>query len=105
MGSWNVNPGYRLVTVRGGREASYPGIAADYTRTFAVLGALPCDIFLGAHGSYFNMLDKRKRMPAEGDRVWIDPAGFESAVGEHRHAFEQEYEKQVAAAGRAGETR
>ena len=36
VGSWNVNPGFRLVD-RPGHPASYPGIAADYQHTFAVL--------------------------------------------------------------------
>jgi metallo-beta-lactamase class B len=37
---------------RPGQPASYPGIAQDFTRTFRVLRSLPCDLFLGAHGSY-----------------------------------------------------
>src|SRR3954453_15875615 len=47
VGSPNVNPGYRLVD-----NEDYPEIAEDFARTFAVLKALPCDVFLGAHGSY-----------------------------------------------------
>ncbi len=61
VGSWNVNPGFRLVD-RPGQPASYPDIAADYRRTFRVLKMLPCDIFLGAHGAYFDMLAKLDRM-------------------------------------------
>jgi metallo-beta-lactamase class B len=52
-----VNPGFRLVS-RPGKSASYPGTADDYRRTFAVLKGLSCDIFLGAHGQYFEMLAK-----------------------------------------------
>ncbi len=59
VGSWNVNPGYRLVD-RPGQLASYPGIAKDYQRTFSVSKNLPCDVFLGAHGAYFDMLAKIK---------------------------------------------
>ncbi|MGD1025136.1 MAG: subclass B3 metallo-beta-lactamase [Candidatus Sulfotelmatobacter sp.] len=29
---------------------SYPGIVQDFQHTFSVLRALPCDVFLGAHG-------------------------------------------------------
>ncbi|HZL28328.1 MAG TPA: subclass B3 metallo-beta-lactamase [Acidobacteriaceae bacterium] len=93
VGSWNVNPGYRLVDTKA-RPASYPGIAADYVHTFDVLRALPCDIFLGAHGAYFNMLEKLKRMPAEGSAVWVDPAGYQAAVAERQQAFEAELAKQ-----------
>src|SRR5271154_4622033 len=55
VGSWNVNPGWRLVE-RAGQTVSYPGIADDYRHTFTALKALPCDVFLGAHGAYFDML-------------------------------------------------
>src|SRR5690349_6158927 len=53
VGSPNVNPGYKLV-----QNSLYPQIASDYERTFRVMTALPCDIFLGAHGSYFDMETK-----------------------------------------------
>lgn len=97
VGSWNVNPGYRLV-VQHGKPASYPGIEQDYEHTFAVLHALPCDIFLGAHGGYFDMLAKLARMPQQGDSVWIDPDGYKRAVAERQQAFETELHKQQAAA-------
>src|SRR5439155_26970328 len=50
IGSPNVNAGYKLVN-----NTLYPQIAADYERMFKVLKALPCAIFLGAHGGYFGM--------------------------------------------------
>ncbi len=97
VGSWNVNSGYRLVAAHG-KPASYPGIAADFEHTFAVLESLPCDIFLGAHGVYFGMLSKLARMPAEGDQVWIDPAGYKARSRNAKAAFERELAQQKAAA-------
>jgi metallo-beta-lactamase class B len=97
VGSWYVNPGYRLVAAHG-KPASYPGIAQDYTHAFAVFHALPCDIFLGAHGMYFDMLAKLARMPQQGDSVWIDPDGYKRAVSEAQQEFEAELHKQQAAA-------
>jgi metallo-beta-lactamase class B len=94
VGSWNVNDGFRLVD-RPGHAASYPGIAADYAHTFAVLRGLPCDLFLGAHGSYFNMLEKLDRVKAgAGESVWIDPGGYQRAVAERQQAFEAELKRQ-----------
>ncbi len=94
VGSWNVNSSFRLVD-RPHRPASYPGIAADYERGFAVLKALPCDIFLGAHGGYFDMLAKLARAKAgEGEKVWIDPEGYRSALAERQQAFEAELKRQ-----------
>ena len=96
VGSWNVNPGFRLVD-RPGRPASYPGIAADYEKTFAVLRSLPCDIFLGAHGSYFDMLEKLRRQGAGEKDVWVDPAGYRAAVREREGAFKAELQRQQRA--------
>jgi metallo-beta-lactamase class B len=89
VGGWAANPGVRLVASHG-KPASYPGIAADFDRTFATLKALPCDIFLGAHGVYFDMLAKLGRMPQEGASVWIDPDGYRKAVAEHEADYRQE---------------
>ena len=94
VGSWNVNSSFRLVD-RPSHPASYPGIAADYRHTFAVLKGLPCDIFLGAHGAYFNMLAKLDRMKSgAGEAVWIDPAGYQAAVAEREQAFLAELKRQ-----------
>ena len=93
VGSWSVNPGYRLVD-KPGRPASYPGIAADYEKTFAVLKSLPCDIFLGAHGIYFDMLEKLQRANGSGNNVWVDPAGYRAAVAEREQAFAAELKRQ-----------
>ncbi len=96
VGSWYVNPGWRLVD-KPNQPASYPGIAADYEHTFQVLDALPCDIFLGAHGSYFDMLGKLERQKATtpgATNVWIDPAGYRAALAERRQAFQTELARQ-----------
>lgn len=87
VGSWNVLPSYRL-TATGGQAASYPGIAHDFQNTFASLRALPCDVFLGAHGIYFDMLAKLKRMPTEGDQVWVDPAGYKRGIDAAERTFQ-----------------
>jgi metallo-beta-lactamase class B len=94
VGSWNVNPGFRLVD-RPGQAASYPGIADDYRHTFAVLKNLPCDIFLGAHGAYFGMLEKLDRLHAGATgNVWVDPAGYHAKIAERQNAFETELARQ-----------
>ena len=94
VGSWNVNPGWRLAE-RDGQIVSYPGIADDYRRTFATLKALPCDVFLGAHGGYFDMLGKLARIKAgASENVWLDPKGYQAAVAEREQAFETELKRQ-----------
>jgi len=96
VGSWNVLDDFRLVD-RPGHPASYPGIASDFAHTFAVLKALPCDIFLGAHGEYFDMLAKLARAKAgAGESVWVDPEGYRAAVAEREQAFRAVLAKQGA---------
>lgn len=96
VGSPNVNAGFILVN-----NKAYPGIAADYVKTFAVLKATPADLFLGAHGAYFNLKDK---LPKMGGAVnpFIDAAGYRAYVAEREQAFEKELAKQAAGA-HAGE--
>lgn len=92
VGSPNVNPGYKLVGNR-----AYPQIAADYRRGFDVLASLPCDIFLGAHGGYFDLKDKYARLQ-NGDRnAFIDPGGYKAYIAERRQAFEAELARQSKA--------
>jgi metallo-beta-lactamase class B len=78
---------------------SYPGIAQDFQHTFATLEALPCDVFLGAHGSYFDLLAKLQRYPQQGPRVFIDPAGYKQFVREAQQTFEQALSRQQASRG------
>ncbi|MGB7741149.1 MAG: hypothetical protein WBL41_00205 [Terracidiphilus sp.] len=82
-----------------GHPVSYPGIANDFQHTFAVLRALPCDVLLGAHGGYFDMLSKLERYPKEGPRVFIDPAGYKDFVASSQENFEDAFKKQQAMAG------
>jgi metallo-beta-lactamase class B len=92
IGSPNVNPGYRLLN-----NASYPNMAADYEKTFRVLKALPCDIFLGAHGNYFGLETKYARLKKEGFAVFIDPEGYKKYVADKEQEFRNELAKQKAA--------
>jgi metallo-beta-lactamase class B len=91
VGSPNVNPGYKLV----GNKA-YPQIAEDYRRGFRVLKSLPCDIFLGAHGGYYDMKAKYARMKDGAQGVFIDPDGYKAYIADREQAFETELKKQSA---------
>jgi metallo-beta-lactamase class B len=89
VGSPNVNPGYKLVN-----NPLYPNIAQDYQKCFRILAALPCDIFLGAHGGYYDMLDKYSKLKEGQPNPFIDPAGYRAYVADREEAFEREFHKQ-----------
>lgn len=92
IGSLFVNEGMRLVD-----STEYPGRDADYARSFAVSKSLPCDVFLGAHGSWFDMVKKYKLNLAHPDQnAFIDPAGYQRRVDLCEKAFLDEREKQQA---------
>src|SRR5215510_11752838 len=92
IGSPNVNQGYVLVG-----NKNYPQIAGDYVKTFALLKTTPVDLFLGAHGAYFNLKDKLPKMGGAAN-PFIDPAGYRSYVAEREQAFERELTKQTTEA-------
>lgn len=91
VGSPNVNSGYKLVG-----NSQYPQIASDFEKTFRVLKSLPCDIFVGAHGVYFDMDDKLKRMGSGGVNPFVDPDGYRAYVQEREQAFRTELAAQKA---------
>src|SRR6202035_702212 len=76
VGSPTINPGVRLAV-----DPSYPGIAEDYATTFRVLKSLPCDVFLGAHGSFFGLSEKILRLKkGAGPNPFLDPQGYRAFV-------------------------
>jgi metallo-beta-lactamase class B len=76
-------PGYRLVANPG-----YPMIVRDFRRSFAKLRTIPCDIFLGAHGSYFALDAKRAMLAAGRDgNPFVDPAGCRDHVDRAERRF------------------
>lgn len=91
VGGPYVNTGYQLV-----RNAKYPTIAQDYARGFSTLKSLPCDVFLGAHGGYFDMEAKFARLTAgqTGPNPFIDQAGYTAFVADREQDFRTELAKQ-----------
>jgi metallo-beta-lactamase class B len=102
--SASVLDGYRLIDLPG-KPASYLGIAKDYERAFQVWKALPCEVFLGAHGQFFKLSEKRAAMK-KGAAVnpFIDPPGYQEYVLRKEVDFETELKKQQAEASSAGGT-
>jgi metallo-beta-lactamase class B len=87
-GSTTVNPGTRLV-----HDESYPGIKADYEKTFATLASLKPDVFLGAHTGFFDLAGKRERLDrGETPNPFIDPAGYRAWLS----ATKADFDKAVA---------
>jgi len=82
--SANINPGVHLVG-----NTRYPEIAADFERSFATWRALPCDVVLGAHPSFFDMDRKRDQQGngGGGPNPFIDPDGYHKLIAEAEQRF------------------
>ena len=93
IGSPNVNSGYKLVD-----NTAYPRIAEDYEHMWSVLKSLPCDIFLGAHGSYFALEAKYPLMKEGRANPFVDPGGYKMFVTQKEQEFRSEWSRQKLAA-------
>lgn len=73
IGSLTLMPFTRLIG-----EESYPGIRADYERSFERLRALPADIFLASHADWFDLQRKFTARDTAQDPLapFIDPEGY-----------------------------
>ena len=59
----------------------YPNIVEDFAATFKKLKALPCDIFLAAHGDQFRLEEKLQSLAAGANpNPFIDPAGWKRLI-------------------------
>lgn len=82
IGSPNVNPGFQLV---GNKD--YPEIAADFAKTFEVLKSLHCDVFLGAHGGYYGMVDRYELLKKGQATAFVNPEGYKEYVALKERVF------------------
>src|SRR5882672_3385519 len=51
-----------------------PAIADEFTRSFKLVHALPCDVQLGDHGAQYDMQGKYAKLRSGGRNPFIDPA-------------------------------
>jgi metallo-beta-lactamase class B len=93
VGSTSI-PGYKLLN-----NAAYPNIVEDYAYTFALLKTLKCDVFLGPHGAFFGLIEKRLLME-KGARPnpFIDPEGYRRFID----TTERAYQEQLKTEGKNG---
>lgn len=72
----------------------YPNIAEDYAHTYETLNALPCDVFLGAHGRWFDLAARRERVAAGDANAFVAPDECRAFLAESQRAFERELARQ-----------
>jgi metallo-beta-lactamase class B len=89
-------PDYKLVG-----NTRYPTIVDDYERTFRVLKALPCDVFLGSHGSFFHLKEKAEKLrqpgAAKAANPFVDPQGYRGYLEGAEASFRKKLAEQSKA--------
>src|SRR6202165_1315918 len=96
LGSIGVNPGYILVN-----NKDYPQIADDYVGSFKVLRVLPCDVFLGSHGRFYDLASKYPKL-GKGPNPFIDPEGYKAHLDLQEKNFYAKLEAQKKSECTAG---
>jgi metallo-beta-lactamase class B len=77
--------GNKLVGNRG-----YPGIVADFRRTFARLHTMQADVMLPAHTEFGDVLGRARRSAAGDRNAFVDPALLPRMVAQAEAAFTKE---------------
>jgi metallo-beta-lactamase class B len=68
----------------------YPGIVADYEKTFAKAATLKVDVFLAPHPEFFGMERKRALRSATGPNPFIDPQEFAAYIANSQADFRRQ---------------
>ena len=74
----------------------YPGIVADYERTFARARTLHVDVFLAPHPEMIGLEDKRARLRPEGANPFVDSSAFGAFIAESEADFRRQLAAQQA---------
>lgn len=90
--SLTVLPGYRLA-----KDPSYPGIAADYERSYATWAKLPCEVFLASHGQFYGLAEKRAAMKPGAPNPFVDPEGCRTFFTGAKARLDAELKRQASA--------
>lgn len=76
----------------------YPQIAEDFAKTYQTLKSIKADVFLSAHGGFFNLLEKAEKLRAGAKmNPFIDPQGYETFVARVTKQFEDKLNAERAA--------
>ena len=89
--SLSVPDEYRLIG-----NPRYPRAVEDYERSFRALRALPCDVLLGPHASFFQQDERRARIVDGASNPFVDPAACTAYLDRAEQAFRAHLEKERA---------
>ena len=77
-----------------------PDIIREFTRSFALVRSLPCDVQLGDHGAQYNMQEKFAKVQKRGQNPFIDPGSCRNEADIEEAMFHAILDEQQKAAPR-----
>ncbi len=77
---------------------AYPSILEDYLATYQRLEEIPCDVFLAAHASFFDLAGKRQQVASATQNPFVDPEGYRAYLAKNKRHFDKKLAEQRAAA-------
>lgn len=80
-------------------NTDYPNIVEDMRATYKKARALPVEVFLSSHASFYGLPAKYEKLKArrEGDpNPFVDPEGYKAHVDEFEKTFEAALARQLA---------
>jgi metallo-beta-lactamase class B len=86
-------PGYKLVN-----NPKYPNIIDNYQHSFGVVKKMRADVFLTAHGEFFDLKGRYEHLKAGDRKAFVDPTALRRYVAEAEESFNKELDKQRASA-------
>lgn len=95
FGSTTILSGVPLVN-----NPQYPSIAEDFARTYRKLKALPCDVFLAPHGSFFELSEKAERLERGEPNPFVNAAAFRDFIAKAEENFRKQLAEERARSGK-----
>jgi metallo-beta-lactamase class B len=83
-----------IIDKKFSETTSYPGMAKDYAYTLQAMAALDFDLWVAAHGSQFDLLEKRKEGDAYNPGVFGDKENFRKHISALQEAFKEKMSKE-----------
>jgi metallo-beta-lactamase class B len=79
-------------------DPQYPGIVADYRRTFALVKTIKADVYLAPHAEFYDLARKRAAMAPGKPNPFVDPDELPRAIARFETDFEAGLARQEGAA-------
>jgi metallo-beta-lactamase class B len=90
-------PSLSVAANRLAPDPQYPGVVADYRKSFAILKTIDADVYLAPHAEFFDLAVKRATMGPGKPNPFVKRGELQAAVASFEADFNKALAKQDAA--------